>query len=72
MDKTAILYAVRQEFSKHLWDTFVTEPPSIAQGGNGVVVLSCPYCRKQIQTIVQFVEHLTDDVMPKILEVAGR
>jgi len=71
MDKAAILSAVRQEFSKHHWDTFVNEPPSIEQGGRGVVVPGCPRCRKRIQTIVQFVQHLTDDVRPKVLETLG-
>jgi hypothetical protein len=36
MDNAAILAAVRREFPKHTWDTFVTEPPSIAQDGRGV------------------------------------
>jgi len=44
MDKAAILSAVRQEFSKHHWDTFVDNASSIAQGGNGVVVPGCPHC----------------------------
>jgi len=68
MDKAAILSAVRREFPKHCWDTFIDEPPSIAQGGRGVVVPGCPACRKKINTITEFVDHLTDDVMPKILE----
>ena len=33
MDKSRILSAVRSEFQKHHWDTFVDEPPSIAHGG---------------------------------------
>ena len=28
----------QEELEKHHWDTFVDDPPSIAQGGKGVVV----------------------------------
>lgn len=70
MDNAAILAAVRREFQKHTWDTFVTEPPSIAQGGRGVVVPGCPHCRVRLQAVGQFVDHLVDDVMPKILGAA--
>ena len=68
MDKVAILSAVRREFQKHHWDTFVDEPPSIAQGGRGIVVPGCATCRKRIQTVGEFLAHLTEDVLPKILE----
>lgn len=68
MDRVAILSAVRSEFRKHTWDTFVDEPPSASQGGRGVVVPGCSHCRKRIQTLPQFVDHLLDEVLPKILE----
>ena len=52
-------------------DTFVDEPPSVAQGGNGVVI---PACRKRINTNDQYLR-LSDDVLPVILrkafEIAG-
>jgi len=35
------------------------------------VVPGCPTCRKKINTITKFVDHLTEDVMPKILEPQG-
>jgi hypothetical protein len=72
MDRDAILHAVRQEFLKHPWDTFVSNPPSIAQGGRGVVVPGCAHCKKLIRTQGAYVDHLLDDVLPKILESVGK
>jgi hypothetical protein len=68
---SAILAAVRKEFPKHTWETFVTEPPSIAQGGRGVLVPGCPLCRKIINTTPKFVDHLLYDVLPKSLATFG-
>jgi hypothetical protein len=41
---------------------------SVAQGGRGIVVTGCPLCRKQFGTIAQFVNHLTNDVLPALLD----
>jgi hypothetical protein len=49
-------------------DTFVENPPSIAQGGHGVVVSGCPGCKKKFQSINQFVHHLLDDVASVIAD----
>jgi hypothetical protein len=46
---------------------FVDQPPSIAQGGKGVVVVGCRACRKKLYTVSQFIEHLTRDVIPKVI-----
>ena len=62
------IIAAQQELRRHTLETFVDEPPSIAQGGKGVVVPGCPTCGKRINTVNQFVEHLAEDVLPKILE----
>jgi hypothetical protein len=70
MDKAAIISAVRAEFHKHNWDTFIDDPPSIAQGGKGIVVPGCSRCRKKIQTVGQLIEHLASDVLPRALETA--
>ena len=63
-----LLLTVQAELQKHDFDCFVDEPPSIAQGGKGVVVPGCPYCKKQFYTIAQFIEHLSFDVLPLIFE----
>jgi hypothetical protein len=43
--KSEILTAAKAELMRHAWDTFVDEPPSVAQGGNGVVVTGCVACK---------------------------
>jgi hypothetical protein len=47
---------------------FVDEPPSVAQGGRGVVVSGCPACRERINTMPQFLDHIADDVLPPLLD----
>jgi len=68
MDKTAILQAAQEELMKHHWDTFCTQPLSIAEGGKGVIVPGCIHCKILLYTTNQFLSHLAIDVLPKILE----
>ena len=68
LDRDKIIRIARDEMVKHTLDTFVDEPPSVAQGGEGVVVTGCPECRKRFQSINQFVSHLVDDVLPVIAD----
>jgi hypothetical protein len=69
MDKTAILQAAQEELMKHHWDTFCTQPLSIAEGGKGVIVPGCVECRKLLYTNNQYLSHLAIDVLPQILEM---
>jgi hypothetical protein len=50
------------------FNCFVDQPPSVAQGGNGVVVPGCPACQKRINTMNQFLDHLAEDAMPALVE----
>jgi hypothetical protein len=68
MQKSALLAALRTELQQHEFSNFVDEPPSIAQGGRGVVVTGCPKCKKKFYTMPQFLDHLTDDVLPAALD----
>jgi hypothetical protein len=68
--KVKILRAAKAELMKHGLDTFVDAPPSVAEGGSGVVVTGCPGCRKRFQTSNQLMQHLADDALPKILRMA--
>jgi hypothetical protein len=70
MDKKKILAASKAELMKHSLGTFVDGPPSIAEGGRGVVVSGCPACRKSFGTVNQLMHHLADDVLPVILRRA--
>jgi len=66
------LAAAQIELMKHHWDTFSTQPLTIAQGGTGVIVPGCVHCRKLLYTGNQFLSHLALDVLPKILEEWNR
>jgi hypothetical protein len=70
MDPQPIIAAVQAELQNHTWDTFVENPPAIGQGGKGVVVPGCPACRKRINTMGQFLDHISNDVLPAVLEGA--
>ena len=70
MEKHKTLAAAKTELMRHHWDTFVDEPPSVAQGGKGVVVPGCTACRKRINTNAQYLRHLADDVSPVILRTS--
>jgi hypothetical protein len=70
MDRAKILQAAKIELMRHSWDTFVDEPPSVAQGGKGVIVMGCTACKKRTNTNAQYLEHLADDVLPAILRQA--
>ena len=68
MTKPELLLALQTEIRRHFFDTFVENPPSLAQGGKGVVVPGCPACQRRIHTMVKFVDHLADDVLPRLVE----
>jgi hypothetical protein len=57
---------LQQEIRRLDFSYFIDEPPSMAQGGRGVCV---PGCRKQLQTMNQFMDHLANDVLPKVIEI---
>jgi hypothetical protein len=60
--------ALQQEIRLDDFSHFVDEPPSVAQGGNGVVVSGCPTCRKRINTMPQFLDNIANDVLPGLLD----
>lgn len=68
--KENTLAAAKTELLKHSWGTYVDEPPSMAEGGRGVVVPGCETSKKKANTSSQFVRHLADDVLPVILRQA--
>jgi len=63
-----LLAAIQKEIRRHDLSYFVDEPPSVAQGGKGVVVAGCPACKKRINTMTQFLDHLANDVMPVLID----
>jgi hypothetical protein len=68
VQKSILLAAIQKEIHRHDLSYFVDEPPSVAQGGSGVVVAGYPACKKGINTMDQFLDHLTQDVMPVLID----
>jgi hypothetical protein len=61
VQKSALLAAIQKEIQRHDLSYFVSDPPSVAQGG-------CPACKKRLNTVSQFLDHLTKDAMPALIE----
>jgi hypothetical protein len=70
MDREKLIRVGQEELEKHDFSTFVSNPPAIALGGRGVVVSGCPGCKKQMQSLNQFMRHLAEDVLPVIADRA--
>jgi hypothetical protein len=48
------LAVAQEELMKHHWDTFSTQPLTIAEGGKGVIVPGCVACEKLLYTNNQY------------------
>jgi hypothetical protein len=68
IDRERLAVTVRNEFHRHAWETFIDEPPSVAHGGRGVVIPGCPRCRARLNTVSQFVDHLSEAVFKALSE----
>ena len=68
MLKFKLLNAIQKEIYRHDFGTFVDEPPLTSQGGKGVVVAGCPACKKRLQSMNEFLDHLAKDAMPSLLD----
>jgi hypothetical protein len=67
VQKSALLAAVQKEIQRQDLSYFVDEPPSVVCHA-GVVIAGCPACRKGINAISQFLDHLTNDAMPDLID----
>jgi hypothetical protein len=65
MKKSELLKALREEIQRHDLDTFMNAQHKIVETG-------CPTCLKHFGTIEQFKRHLTDDVLPPLLDRLSR
>jgi hypothetical protein len=68
MKKSELIAAIQKEILRHDFGTFVDNPPSVAQGGRGVVVPGCTICNKRANTTAQFLEHIANDAIPRLIE----
>jgi hypothetical protein len=72
MLKSELLAAIQREIHSHDFSHFIDEPPSLAEGGKGIVVPGCPRCRVRINSMSQFLDHLANDAMPVLLDQLGK
>ena len=54
MLKSVLPAAIQREIYRHDFGTYVDDPPSITQGGRGIVVAGCPGCKKRLQSMNEF------------------
>jgi len=61
MKKSELLRALQFEIQKHNLSTFMDE-------NDKIVITGCTLCRKHFGTVEQFKRHITDDVLPPLLD----
>ena len=61
MRKSEPLHALQIEIQKHNLTTFIHDKHKVVTPG-------CSYCRKDFGTVEQFKRHITDDVLPPVLD----
>jgi hypothetical protein len=61
MMKSALLHAIQQEIRRHDLSHF-------QDGKDRMVRPGCPTCRKTFYTVSQFIDHLSEDVLPPLLD----
>jgi len=61
LKKSELLKAIQDEIQRHNLDTFMSAQHKIVETG-------CPACQKHFGTVEQFKQHLTDDVLPPLLD----
>ncbi len=67
IDRAKILAVAKSEIHKHRWDSFLDRLPSANQDGEDFVVRGCTACRKQLNKVSEFVDHLYEVVLPRII-----
>ena len=66
------LKAANSELERHTLSRFNESAPHFSNSTGLVVATSCPTSRLRFGTIDQFVRHLTDDVLPGIVDMTLR
>jgi hypothetical protein len=62
--KSELLRAIQNEIQRHNLDTFMS--------ADKIVQTGCSTCQKHFGTVEQFKRHLTDDVLPPLLDRLSR
>ena len=67
--KNVVPVAAQQELERHSWGQFAEgDTFTMAQGGNGVVVIGCVACHIWLNTIPHFLQDLSERVLPQIID----
>jgi nucleoside recognition membrane protein YjiH len=61
MKKSELLRALQTEIQKHNLSTYMSKEHKIVQTG-------CSFCKKHFGTVEQFKRHLTDEVLPALID----
>jgi hypothetical protein len=61
MKKSDLLRALQTEIQNHNLSTFMHEQ-------HRVVITGCSFCRKHFGAVEQFKRHITEDVLPSLLD----
>lgn len=61
MKKSELLRALQTEIQRHNLDTYMTKEHKVVETG-------CSTCQKHFGTVEQFKRHITDDVLPPLLD----
>jgi len=61
MNIETLIAVVKAEMSRHRFDTYLDNSPA-TKDNRGIVVPGCTLCRVRLNTISQFVDHLTEQV----------
>lgn len=61
MKKSDLLRVPQTEIQNHTLSTYLDEQDK-------VVITGCSYCRKHFGTVEQFKRHITEDVLPPLLD----
>jgi hypothetical protein len=61
MKKSELLRAIQSEIQRHNLSTFMSKEHKIVQTG-------CALCERHFGTVEQFKRHLSEDVLPSLLD----
>ena len=61
MKKSELLRSLQTEIQRHSLSTFMNTEHKIVETG-------CPACHKHFGTVEQFTRHITNDVLPPLLD----
>jgi hypothetical protein len=64
-----VLKLAQAALESHRWGHFVEgDTRTMAEGGKGTIAVGCEKCQIPLNTIPQFMQHLSEDVLPAILD----